>query len=78
MLAREFARTWEAEPWRGYGGGVTKTFQLIVSRHAVAEASRAVFPEGSFGNGGAMRVAPVALVGGDVDQVVELARRSAE
>jgi poly(ADP-ribose) glycohydrolase ARH3 len=78
VLAREFARTWEAEPWRGYGGGVTKTFQLIVSGTPWPEASRAVFPEGSFGNGGAMRVAPVALVGGDVDQVVELARRSTE
>ena len=78
VLAREFAETWEAEPWRGYGGGVTRSFRLIMSGTPWREAIRAVFPEGSFGNGGAMRVAPAALVGGDVWEVVELARRSAE
>ncbi|EIE97222.1 ADP-ribosylglycohydrolase family protein [Saccharomonospora glauca] len=78
VLAREFAEAWRDEPWRGYGGGVTKSFELIVSGEPWRSAIRAVFPEGSFGNGGAMRVAPVALVGGDVREVTELARRSTE
>ncbi|WP_277682186.1 ADP-ribosylglycohydrolase family protein [Saccharomonospora azurea] len=78
LLAREFADAWHAEPWRGYGGGVTKSFRLIVEGTPWREAIRAVYPEGSFGNGGAMRVAPVALVGTDSGQVAALARRSAE
>ncbi|WP_197319367.1 ADP-ribosylglycohydrolase family protein [Saccharomonospora sp. NB11] len=78
QLATEFAAAWHAEPWRGYGGGVTKSFRLIVEGTPWRQAIRAVYPEGSFGNGGAMRVAPVALVGADVAQVAELARRSAE
>lgn len=78
VLAQEFAEAWRAEPWRGYGGGVTKSFELIVAGTAWRDAIRAVFPDGSFGNGGAMRVAPIALVGGDVREVAELARRSAE
>ncbi|CAM2985738.1 ADP-ribosylglycohydrolase family protein [Saccharomonospora xinjiangensis] len=78
VLAREFAEAWQAEPWRGYGGGVTKSFGLIVAGTHWRSAIRAVFPDGSFGNGGAMRVAPVALVGAGVRDVTELARRSAE
>ncbi|OQO90896.1 ADP-ribosylglycohydrolase [Saccharomonospora piscinae] len=78
VLARELAEAWEAEPWRGYGGGVTTSFRLITEGTPWREAIRAVFPDGSYGNGGAMRVAPVALAGGDVREVAELARRSAE
>lgn len=34
-------------------------------------------PYGSYGNGSAMRVSPVALLAGDLDEALELARRSA-
>ncbi|WP_019818581.1 ADP-ribosylglycohydrolase family protein, partial [Saccharomonospora saliphila] len=78
VLARELAEAWRAEPWRGYGGGVVRTFELIVAGTPWRQATRAVFAQGSFGNGGAMRVAPVALAGAGLDAVADLARRSAE
>lgn len=67
------------EPWRGYGGGM----QMLVARWRAGsgwrEAATSVFPDGSFGNGAAMRVAPVGAVrADDLDAVTRLARRQAE
>lgn len=67
------------EPWRGYGGGM----QMLVARwragSAWREAATSVFPDGSFGNGAAMRVAPVgAVCADDLDAVARLARHQAE
>lgn len=77
-LAWEFAQEWRAEPWRGYGPGAAEVFRLITTGVPWREATRTVFSgEGSYGNGGAMRVAPVALVGSDPHHTADLARRSA-
>ncbi|GGM48025.1 hypothetical protein GCM10012275_18850 [Longimycelium tulufanense] len=77
-LAQRFAEAWRREPWRGFGGGIIEVFGLIHEGVPWHRASRAIFGgEGSFGNGAAMRVAPVALVGRSLQHTVELGYRSA-
>ncbi len=76
-LAASFARRYQ--PWRGYGPAM---YHLLDALRA-GEAWRAVAPslfggQGSFGNGSAMRVAPLgAYFAGDTAAIVEHARRSA-
>lgn len=61
-LADEFARNYHAEPWRGYGGGPPQVFAALADGDAWDAPARRLFGgEGSFGNGAAMRVAPVGL-----------------
>jgi poly(ADP-ribose) glycohydrolase ARH3 len=77
-LVRAFAAAWRAEPWRGYGAAPPRIFALVEKGLPWHEAAvRAFDGQGSYGNGGAMRVAPVALVAEDLPTVAELARRSA-
>jgi poly(ADP-ribose) glycohydrolase ARH3 len=50
------------DPRRGYGAGTTQVIELWNSGAGTDEAARQVFAgQGSFGNGAAMRVAPVAV-----------------
>lgn len=78
-LAREFARTWAAEPHRGYGHGAVGLLHAVHNGAAWSDVARAAFGgTGSFGNGGAMRVAPVGLLPLPVRRLAELARHSAE
>ncbi len=61
-LAQAFARCWRSEPHRGYGGGTAALLAQLARGAAWERASRSQFGgQGSFGNGAAMRVAPVAL-----------------
>lgn len=77
-LALEFARAWAADPCRGYGGGVRALFAQVLAGSAWGEVSAAQFDgAGSLGNGAAMRVVPIGLIGTDLGRVGELARRSA-
>jgi poly(ADP-ribose) glycohydrolase ARH3 len=77
-LVRAFARAWRDEPWRGYGASPPRIFELVEQGVPWAEAAVRFFDgRGSFGNGGAMRVAPVALATDDLSVVAALARRSA-
>lgn len=79
VLAEEFARAWQAEPWRGYGPGAAEIFRLVNAGMPWREATRSLFQgQGSHGNGAAMRVAPVALVATSPHHAAELAVRSAE
>lgn len=57
------AKTWaERASWsRGYGGGALAVLKLIREGTPWQEANRRVFPDGSFGNGAAMRAAPIGL-----------------
>jgi ADP-ribosylglycohydrolase len=58
-LAARFARSYR---WsRGYGPGAAKVLKRIAAGAPWREASRSVYPEGSFGNGGAMRAPVVGL-----------------
>ena len=49
------------EPWRGYGGAAHRVMQALAKGADYRGTGRLQFPEGSFGNGGAMRIAPVGL-----------------
>jgi poly(ADP-ribose) glycohydrolase ARH3 len=49
------------EPWRGYGGVAHRVLRLLADGGDYRGTGRLQFPEGSFGNGGAMRIAPVGL-----------------
>lgn len=79
-LMRSFVRRYVHEPGRGYGSGANRLLRSVMEGSKWRTASRDLFNgEGSFGNGGAMRVAPVgAYFADDLDAVVEQARLSAE
>jgi poly(ADP-ribose) glycohydrolase ARH3 len=67
------------EAGRGYGAGMRRLVGLWREGRDHRDAVTAVFPEGSYGNGAAMRVAPVGLLWvHDLEQVITSARRSAE
>lgn len=79
-LAMFFARRYARDPARGYGGGASRLLRGIAEGGHWRSLSETLFPGGSYGNGGAMRVAPLgAYFAEDSDEVViEQARRSAE
>jgi poly(ADP-ribose) glycohydrolase ARH3 len=58
-MARTFAENYH--PFRGYGPGTAAILNLIGRGMNWREANTMVFEEGSFGNGAAMRVAPLGL-----------------
>ena len=58
-----FARAYAREPWRGYGSGPPQVFAMVEQGLGFEEAAGTLFGgSGSFGNGAAMRVAPVGLL----------------
>jgi ADP-ribosylglycohydrolase len=59
-LARRFAARYQAAPWRGYGAGAHRLLAQILRGTDWRVAAATVFPGGSFGNGSAMRIAPLA------------------
>lgn len=78
-MAARFARAYEMNPNRGYGGNIVKVFEAVLAGQDWAESARRQFNGGgSYGNGGAMRVAPVALWAfPDVDLAAQLAAETA-
>ena len=79
-LALNFAQRYMDEPNRGYGPAQHDLLRDIHRGHSWQEKTRDLFNgAGSFGNGGAMRAAPVgAYFADDMSQVVQQARLSAE
>lgn len=75
-LARSFSEHYE--PTRGYGPAMHRLLWEIKCGEDWAERAQSLFNgQGSFGNGAAMRVAPVgAFFANDLDAVVEQAARS--
>lgn len=59
-IAQSFVRGFS--PGRGYGRGTVRALALIEKGIPFNEAARSVFPDGSCGNGAAMRVAPIGLL----------------
>jgi ADP-ribosylglycohydrolase len=59
-LAATFARRFDAEPLRGYGGGAIRLLGRIRDGADWRSAAGSLFGGGSFGNGSAMRIAPLA------------------
>ncbi|MFQ5999150.1 MAG: ADP-ribosylglycohydrolase family protein [Candidatus Bathyarchaeia archaeon] len=61
-MAQIFIENYEREPWRGYASGPPRVFRWIKSGVAWDEAAKRLFGgAGSYGNGAAMRVAPVGV-----------------
>jgi ADP-ribosylglycohydrolase len=66
-LSKKYKRYYRAYPGRGYGTGFSKWAD-----------SRSYKPYNSFGNGSAMRVSPVSLAYGNIEDVLFYAKASAE
>ncbi len=60
-MARTFIKNYELEPWRGYGPGPPRIFQRVKGGAAWDKAAGELYHGGSYGNGAAMRVAPVGV-----------------
>lgn len=76
LLAETFVEHYES--WRGYGAGMHGLVEEWRRGASVDEAATAIFPDGSFGNGAAMRVAPVGALWADEPATLdEVARRQA-
>lgn len=58
-LSQTFARRFKQEPYRGYAGGAYRLLNQISSGGNWRELSRFLFGTGSYGNGSAMRAAPI-------------------
>jgi len=79
-MAKKFVKEYFKEPHRGYGGNVVNVFKELKESRFVdvyAPASTQFNGSGSYGNGGAMRVAPVALFYKNVTEMMEVAKKSA-
>jgi ADP-ribosylglycohydrolase len=59
-LARRFAARYRAQPWRGYGPGAHRLLDSVANGLDWRAVAECVFPGGSFGNGSAMRIAPLS------------------
>ena len=62
-MAELFLRKYEQEPWRRYGHTITRVFRLMRNgKLGFGMIDRDLYTDGSYGNGAAMRVAPVGLM----------------
>jgi len=79
-LALAFAATHSADPRRGYGPSMHRVLRAVERGEPWRDVTRRQFDgQGSWGNGAAMRVAPLgAWFAHDMDQVVKQAELSAE
>jgi ADP-ribosylglycohydrolase len=79
-LAGYFAERFQADPQRGYGRGTASLLEGIFQSGEWQRLSANWWGEGigSFGNGAAMRVAPLGAFFKDIPTVVEEARLSAQ
>ncbi|MCA9777575.1 MAG: ADP-ribosylglycohydrolase family protein [Candidatus Eremiobacteraeota bacterium] len=74
-LADIFAREYRRDPFRGYGAGAAEVLNQIADGTPWQTASSLLFRgSGSYGNGAAMRAAPIgAFFADDVEAVIEQA-----
>ncbi len=77
-LAKSFALHYDAS--RGYGPAMHRLLDQIASGESWEIASNSLFDgQGSYGNGAAMRIAPIgAYFADDLNKVIEQSRKSAE
>lgn len=77
-LARAFARRYQEEPYRGYAGGAAWLLRHIATGADWRIIAPTLFGSGSYGNGAAMRVAPLGgFFHDDVRRAAREARLSA-
>jgi ADP-ribosylglycohydrolase len=79
-LAAAFAKRFQAEPNRGYGAGAHRLLTRVALGGDWREEAASLFGgKGSYGNGAAMRAAPIgAFFAADLERVRAEALRSAE
>ncbi|MEP6895615.1 MAG: ADP-ribosylglycohydrolase family protein [Chloroflexota bacterium] len=78
-LAKAFAKRYKQDPARGYGGGAHKLLSNIASGGSWREGAPKLFGTGSYGNGAAMRAAPIGgFFYDDVNKAAYEANLSAE
>jgi poly(ADP-ribose) glycohydrolase ARH3 len=62
-MAERILKKYEQEPWRRYGHTLSRVFRLMRNgKLGFGMIDRDIYPEGSFGNGAPMRIAPVGLL----------------
>jgi ADP-ribosylglycohydrolase len=77
-LAQAFARRYQAEPYRGYAGGAIRLLKRVSAGEDWRDISPMLFGSGSYGNGAAMRAAPIGgYFCNDLQRVAQEARLSA-
>ena len=78
-MAHAFIKNYELEPWRGYGPGPPSIFRLIRAGGAWEQVAQALYHSGSYGNGSAMRIAPIGVFYHDDSAVLrEVAYKSSQ
>lgn len=78
-VALRWGEHFRREPWRGYGGGARALLDRLAAGEDWRVANRSVFPDGSFGNGAAMRAAPLGLCyAHDPVRLAQVSRQAAE
>lgn len=76
-MANVFIRNYDSEPWRGYGQGPPSVFRMIRGGEPWDKAAEKLYHGGSYGNGSAMRIAPVGVFyHDDLSMLKEIAHRS--
>ncbi len=61
-LGDTFAENYNKEPWRGYARGPNMVFTAVKEKQITyTKAAQELFDGGSFGNGAAMRIAPIGV-----------------
>ena len=60
-MEQAFIRNYELEPFRGYGPGPPYIFRLVRGGEAWHQAAQKLYHGGSYGNGSAMRIAPIGV-----------------
>lgn len=61
-MALTFMQNYAREPWRGYGPGPPRIFRMIKAGEAWDKVAEKLYHGGSYGNGSAMRIAPVGVL----------------
>ena len=78
-MASTFVKNYELEPFRGYGPGPPYVFRLIRAGATWDEAAQRLYRSGSYGNGSAMRVAPIGVFYHDNPRMLrEIAYKSSQ
>ncbi len=79
QLARLMANRFDRDPNRGYGRGAVRLLVRVAEGMDWREVAAGLFDGGSYGNGGAMRAAPIgSYFWGDPERAAAEARKSAE
>lgn len=60
-MAYTFTKNYELEPFRGYGPGPPHIFRLIKGGEVWDQVAQKLYRGGSYGNGSAMRIAPIGV-----------------